>query len=154
MTDITYAVVLHWADGDPDATIHADTKEDAYRRAKIMGESLREMLSAIEVCRIDTTHHTTVLSRYTRILVPLDTCGTMEPQEVEPMTTKEQILAIRKSTGLSQARFGQRFGIPTRTIEDWERGLRDCPVYVAELLAFAAKTDYQTPRAKEEQTHD
>jgi putative transcriptional regulator len=62
------------------------------------------------------------------------------------MPTKEQMLAIRKSTGLSQAAFAKRFGIPRRTIEDWERGIMACPVYVAEMLAALAQTDYHTPR--------
>lgn len=87
----------------------------------------------------------------------LDTRGTMvlllQTVEDETMNTSETILAIRKSTGLSQAAFGKRFGIPTRTIEDWERGLRECPAYVAELLAYAAQTDYHTPRLAEEEEH-
>lgn len=71
-------------------------------------------------------------------------------EEEDIMTTQEQIRAIRASTGLSQVKFGQRFGIPARTIEQWEGGFRDCPLYVAELLAFAAEHDYHTPRLDQE----
>lgn len=81
----------------------------------------------------------------------LDTRGTMVSQEVEVMTTSETILAIRKSTGLSQAAFAKRFGIPKRTIEDWERGIMACPTYVAEMLAALAQTDYHTPRLTKEE---
>lgn len=87
----------------------------------------------------------------------LDTRGTMvlllQTVEDETMTTSETILSIRKATGLSQAAFGRRFGIPRRTIQDWEAGRMSCPAYVAELLAYAAQTDYRTPRLTEEEEH-
>ena len=44
---------------------------------------------------------------------------------------------IRRETGLTQAAFGERYCIPRRTIEDWERGARSCPPYVRLLLARA-----------------
>ena len=81
----------------------------------------------------------------------LDTRGTIATEERDPMTTKEQIVAIRKATGLSQMKFAKRFGIPSRTVEAWEKGERECPTYVAELLAYAAQTDYHTPRLTEEE---
>lgn len=84
--------------------------------------------------------------------VPLDTHGTMISNHAgdDIMTTKETIRAIRKETGLSQAAFGTRFGIPKRTIQDWEAGLRTCPAYVAEMLEYLSRTDYHTPRLEEE----
>lgn len=88
----------------------------------------------------------------THFTIPIDTRDTMVPEESDtPMTTKETILSIRKSTGLSQRRFGRRFGIPYRTIQDWEGGRRDCPLYVAEMLSALAVTDYRTPRQDEEE---
>lgn len=44
---------------------------------------------------------------------------------------------IRQHTGLSQAAFSTRYCIPTRTLEDWERGARSCPDYLRLLLAQA-----------------
>ena len=44
---------------------------------------------------------------------------------------------IRQHTGLSQAAFAMRYCIPTRTLEDWERGVRSCPSYLRLLLAQA-----------------
>lgn len=49
---------------------------------------------------------------------------------------------IRKLTGLSQAAFGVRYGIPKRTIESWEMGVRVPPAYVVDLLERAVKEDY------------
>lgn len=45
---------------------------------------------------------------------------------------------IRQRTGLSQAAFATRYCIPTRTLEDWERGVRSCPDYLRLLLAQAS----------------
>ena len=44
---------------------------------------------------------------------------------------------IRQHTGLSQTAFAMRYCIPTRTLEDWERGARSCPDYLRLLLAQA-----------------
>ena len=55
------------------------------------------------------------------------------------MTIRE----IREKTGLSQAKFGERYGIPTRTIEEWEGGRRTPPPYVVTLLRRAVEEDYE-----------
>lgn len=52
---------------------------------------------------------------------------------------------IRQHTGLSQAAFATRYCVPTRTLEDWERGVRSCPDYLRLLLAQAVGA-YQRPR--------
>lgn len=51
------------------------------------------------------------------------------------MTIKE----IRDLTGLSQAKFAEKYHIPKRSIENWESGLRQCPVYVVELLEYRVR---------------
>lgn len=53
------------------------------------------------------------------------------------MTIKE----LREITGLSKAEFGRRYNIPYRTIQNWENGQRECPIYVQELLEFKVKHD-------------
>lgn len=50
------------------------------------------------------------------------------------MTIKD----IRTATGLSQAKFAERFRIPRRTVENWESGTSTPPPYVVYLLAIAA----------------
>ena len=44
---------------------------------------------------------------------------------------------IVAASGLTQAAFGERYCIPRRTVEDWCRGARECPVYVRLLLQRA-----------------
>lgn len=44
------------------------------------------------------------------------------------------IKGIRNRTNLSAQKFGDKYGIPLRTIQDWERGERKPPEYVVDLL--------------------
>ena len=53
----------------------------------------------------------------------------------------QTIKEIRQSTGLSQAKFCEALNIPKRTLQDWEQGKRQCPGYVAELIAYRVAND-------------
>lgn len=55
------------------------------------------------------------------------------------MTVKE----IRNLTGLSQSKFCEKYGIPPATLRHWERGDRECPEYVLELLKFKVNKDME-----------
>jgi putative transcriptional regulator len=48
--------------------------------------------------------------------------------------TDEILREVRSQTMLSQARFANKFCIPVRTYEQWERGLRVPPDYVVKLI--------------------
>ena len=50
------------------------------------------------------------------------------------ISTADRIKNIRNLTTLSQAKFSNRYQIPTRTLENWERGIRKPPEYVINLL--------------------
>lgn len=41
---------------------------------------------------------------------------------------------IAADAGLSQRKLAEHFGIPYRTMEDWCRGARACPVYVRVMM--------------------
>ena len=58
----------------------------------------------------------------------------------------QTIKEIRQSTGLSQAKFCEALNIPKRTLQDWEQGLRQCPGYVAELIAYRVANDSDIPK--------
>lgn len=58
------------------------------------------------------------------------------------MTIKE----IRQASGLSQAAFSEKYGIPKRSIENWEGGQRSCPPYVEALLERVVKEDIEKER--------
>lgn len=52
---------------------------------------------------------------------------------------ENEIAIIRKKTGMTQAAFCARYHIPPRTLQDWEQGKHEPPVYVVELLRQVVK---------------
>lgn len=44
------------------------------------------------------------------------------------------VKSLRKSTGLSQSKFAAYFGIPVRTLQDWEQQKRTPPDYVITMM--------------------
>ena len=48
------------------------------------------------------------------------------------MTIKD----IRTESGMTQKQFAEYFGIPKRTVEDWERGVAKCSPYLLELIKY------------------
>ncbi|MFR2370553.1 MAG: helix-turn-helix domain-containing protein, partial [Anaerobutyricum sp.] len=52
------------------------------------------------------------------------------------MEIKDRIKELRESTGMNRKEFCEYFGIPYRTVTEWERGTRKMPDYVFRLLAY------------------
>lgn len=48
---------------------------------------------------------------------------------------------IRALSGLTQQAFSEKYGIPKRSIENWEGGKRNPPAYVISLLERVVKED-------------
>ena len=53
------------------------------------------------------------------------------------MTFKE----LREASSMNKTDFGAYFGIPFRTIQNWERGERKCPEYLLELMEYKLKNE-------------
>ena len=51
------------------------------------------------------------------------------------MTFKE----LREQSGMTRTQFAEYFGIPYRTIQDWELGNRECKDYVLALMEYKLK---------------
>lgn len=51
------------------------------------------------------------------------------------------INALRSASGMTQQKFGNYFGIPLRTIQNWEYGVRKCPEYLIELIEYKLKKE-------------
>ena len=51
---------------------------------------------------------------------------------------------IRTSSGMSRAEFSRTYGIPVRTLEDWESERRQCPRYICQLLDRAVTEDQKS----------
>jgi putative transcriptional regulator len=52
------------------------------------------------------------------------------------MIINEQIRDLRKSTGLSQSKFAAHFGIPVRTLQQWEQGQSTPPEYIPRMMTY------------------
>jgi DNA-binding transcriptional regulator YiaG len=46
------------------------------------------------------------------------------------------IKELRELSGMTQKVFGEYFGIPKRTVEDWECGRRSCNEYLLRLMYY------------------
>lgn len=57
------------------------------------------------------------------------------------MTIKE----MRTAAGMTQKAFSEYFGIPKRTIEDWEGDRRSCPAYVLTLIEYKLRKEGLIP---------
>lgn len=53
------------------------------------------------------------------------------------MTFKE----LCKASGMNQREFGEYFGIPLRTIQNWHEGKRSCPDYLFELMRYKLENE-------------
>lgn len=60
------------------------------------------------------------------------------------MTIKE----ARIQAHMTQAEMAEEFGIPKRSIENWEGGQRECPAYVEEMLIEKLQQIVKTARIK------
>lgn len=52
------------------------------------------------------------------------------------MELREKLLELRKSTGMNRRQFAEYFGIPYRTVQDWELGNRTMPEYLLRLMVY------------------
>ena len=57
------------------------------------------------------------------------------------MGLKEELIELRKSTGMNKRQFSEYFGIPYRTFQDWELGNRRVPEYLLRLMEYKVKME-------------
>lgn len=48
---------------------------------------------------------------------------------------------LRQRSGMNKTQFGKYFGIPYRTVQNWELGLRECPAYLLDLMEYKLKNE-------------
>lgn len=52
------------------------------------------------------------------------------------MENRENLQRLRNKTGMSRKAFCEYFGIPYRTLQDWELGNRKIPEYLYRLMIY------------------
>lgn len=72
-------------------------------------------------------------------------------EDIMATETMNEIKKIRKEAGMTQKVFSEFFGIPVRTLQDWEAGLRTPPDYVVRLLPYKLNLewDYENKKPKD-----
>lgn len=60
------------------------------------------------------------------------------------MTRCELLCEARKQTKMNRREFAEFFGIPYRTVQDWERGIRNMPTYVLRLMIYRLEIEKMT----------
>lgn len=58
------------------------------------------------------------------------------------METKDRVKAIIKSTGLSQDKFAEAYGIPKNTVHNWCQGINEPKEWALLLLERTVREDY------------
>ncbi len=53
----------------------------------------------------------------------------------------QQLLKLRWETGMNRRQFAEYFGIPYRTVQDWELGNREMPAYLLRLIAYKLRME-------------
>ncbi|MDD3184165.1 MAG: transcriptional regulator [Anaerostipes sp.] len=57
------------------------------------------------------------------------------------MEIKDQVRMLRESTGMNRKEFCTYFGIPYRTMTEWELGHRKPPDYVLRMMEYRVKME-------------
>ena len=62
-------------------------------------------------------------------------------EEIKVDLTPHPITQLRNITGMSRVEMSRKYGIPVRTLENWEAEIADAPDYTIDLLARAVLED-------------
>lgn len=48
---------------------------------------------------------------------------------------------LRKAAGMTQTEFAKYFGIPYRTVQKWDLGIRQCADYLLQLMEYKLRNE-------------
>ena len=58
------------------------------------------------------------------------------------MNRGSQIKELREKMGMNRREFCDYYGIPYRTVQDWEAGKRELPDYLLRLIIYRAEIEH------------
>lgn len=74
--------------------------------------------------------------------IPIDVYYYQPDETADKDAGEVTIQGLRMQTGLSQKEFGDfLYGIPARSIQNWEGGQKSCPVYLVKLIEYCLKKE-------------
>ena len=66
----------------------------------------------------------------------------------------KQLIELRSITGMNRKQFADYFGIPYRTVQDWELGNRQMPDYLLRLMCYKVKIEKLDRANKIQENYD
>ena len=66
------------------------------------------------------------------------------------MDSREILIKAQKATGMTQKAFAEYFGIPVRTLQDWQAGKRKMPDYLLRLMIYKLEIEKKVEGLSEE----
>ena len=64
------------------------------------------------------------------------------------MSKGKEVKELREQMGMNRVEFCEYFGIPYRTVQDWEADKRDLPDYVLNLMKYKVHIEFVPNRRK------
>ena len=61
--------------------------------------------------------------------------------EIEKMSRGKEVKKLREKMGMNRREFSDYYGIPYRTVQDWEAEKRELPDYLLRLLKYRAEIE-------------
>ncbi len=62
------------------------------------------------------------------------------------MDSRDTLIKLREDTGMNRRQFADYFGIPYRTVQDWELGNRRMPEYLLRLMIYKVEMEKFTSK--------
>lgn len=64
------------------------------------------------------------------------------------MSRGKEVKELREQMGMNRREFCDYFGIPYRTVQDWEAEKRELPDYLLHLLRYRAEIEHMVEKDK------
>lgn len=62
--------------------------------------------------------------------------------EGDLMSRGKEVKELREKMGMNRRKFSDYYGIPYRTVQDWEAEKRELPEYLLRLMKYRAEVEY------------
>lgn len=62
--------------------------------------------------------------------------------EGDLMSRGKEVKELREKMGMNRREFSDYYGIPYRTVQDWEAEKRELPEYLLRLMKYRAEMEY------------
>ena len=70
--------------------------------------------------------------------------------EGDLMSRGKEVKELREKMGMNRREFSDYYGIPYRTVQDWEAEKRELPEYLLRLMKYRAEVEYMMKNKSED----